>query len=667
VRIGLTYNLKPADVAGDQFEEFDSLETVEALEGALRARGHTTLRLGWGEEMLSILDRERVDGVFNFAEGVGGRGRESQVPAMLEMLGIPYTASEPLTIAMTLDKPLAKLMAKAHGIATAPWWVTPDVGRALARPDGLKPVLHFPVFAKPAAEGSSMGITAASVCDSEEQLDAALDRLKAYGPVLVEEFLSGDEFTVGLIDGEVVGVMQVVPRRKDEAFIYSLEVKRDYMNRVDYRLADAPDVAEVGRAVWRAFGLKDVARVDVRRDRDGVANFVEVNPLPGMNPVTGDLVICARLAGMPYEELIGRVVDSAVRRWTAAVPAGGSAASRRRERDAPGPAGEDAGGPNSKIAVCYNDDWHYKKNLNEIELTAEESVADMAREVAEPLGAALVAVRDDVVGALRELKQYDVVFDLCEGVLGHSNWEMNFALGLEMFGIANANVEPIAIGLCTDKLLVKRLLRAAGLPSPRLWHGENDGTWIVKPSREDAGIGIDAASVVTGADAVEARVRYVQETYKQPALVEEFIEGHEFNQAVYFTVDGPVLLPPGEIVFDESLSATERVVGWKAKWATDSREDRATRPQVPAVISDTLRRDIGNLALSAASVLSLSGYCRFDMRQSPDGRLWIVDINPNPDISAGAGFRRALDAAGIPFPEFLNALMMAALARRRRP
>ncbi|MEK6374612.1 MAG: hypothetical protein AABO58_18145 [Acidobacteriota bacterium] len=644
MRIGLTYNLKPPDATGDQFEEFDSLETVEALEGALHARGHDTLRLGWGEEMLDILDRERVDGVFNFAEGVGGRGRESQVPAMLEMLGIHYTASEPLTIAITLDKPLAKLLAKANGIATAPWRVNDGKG------------LHFPLFAKPAAEGSSMGITAASRCEDEQQLDAALARLRKYGPVLVEEFLPGDEFTVGLVDGEVVGVMQVVPRRKDEAFIYSLEVKRDYLNRVDYRAADAPDVAEVGRAVWRAFGLKDVGRVDVRRDRDGVASFVEVNPLPGMNPVTGDLVICARLNGVPYEELIGRVVDSAVRRWPLAVdrvPAA-AVASANGQR------------PTANVAVCYNDDWHFKKNLNETELTAEESVADMAREVAEPIGATLVAVRDDVVGALRRLREFDVVFDLCEGVLGRSNWEMNFALGLEMFGIANANVEPIAIGLCTDKLLVKRLLRAAGLPSPRLWHGENDGTWIVKPSREDAGIGIDAASVVSGAEAIEGRVKVVLETYKQPALVEEFIEGREFNQAVYFTVDGPVVLPPGEIVFDDALDARERVVGWKAKWAKDSFEDRATRNQTPAAIDDTLRRDIADLALSAASVLSLSGYCRFDMRQSRDGRLWIVDINPNPDISAGAGFRRALDAAGIPFREFLEALIMAAPARRRR-
>src|SRR6185503_11849387 len=148
----LTFNLKPPGAEGDRYEEFDSEETVIALEAALRAYGHDSVRLGWGEPMLDALDRERVDGVFNFAEGIGGRGRESQVPAMLEMLGIPFTASGPLTIAITL--------------------------------------------AKPAAEGSSMGITSASLCQDEAQLHAALERLKPYGPVLVEEFLSGDEFTV---------------------------------------------------------------------------------------------------------------------------------------------------------------------------------------------------------------------------------------------------------------------------------------------------------------------------------------------------------------------------------------------------------------------------------------------------------------------------------------
>jgi D-alanine-D-alanine ligase len=305
MRIGLTFNLKPAGAEGDQYEEFDSVETIEALESAIGAAGHEPIRLGWGLEMLEALQHSPVDGVFNIAEGVGGRGRESQVPAVLEMLAIPCTGPDALTIALTLDKALAKIVAKSAGIATAPWFAD----------DSPKP-LTFPVFAKPAAEGSSMGITENSLCRDRKELDATIERLSKYGPVLVEEFLPGDEFTVGIIGGQVLGVMQVLPRGDDKNFIYSLDVKRDYLNRVDYRLADAPDVAAVALDVWRAFGLRDVARIDIRRDRNGVANFVEVNPLPGVHPINSDLVILARLAGISHPDLIGRIVAAAIKRWT---------------------------------------------------------------------------------------------------------------------------------------------------------------------------------------------------------------------------------------------------------------------------------------------------------------------------------------------------------------
>src|SRR5438552_2060978 len=243
VRIGLTYNLKPEHASGDQFEEFDSIETVEALEAALRVCGHHPVRLGWGAPMLDALRATPVDGVFNLAEGVGGRGRESQVPAVLEMLGIPCTASDPVAIGITLDKPLAKLMAKGHGIPTAPWFV--------ATTDDRQPTtLRFPLFVKPAAEGSSMGITAKSICRNDRELKESIARVWKYGPVLVEEFLSGDEFTVGIIAGEVVGVMQVVPRKNKDNFIYSLEVKREYQSNVEYRLVDEPRAAAVALAIW---------------------------------------------------------------------------------------------------------------------------------------------------------------------------------------------------------------------------------------------------------------------------------------------------------------------------------------------------------------------------------------------------------------------------------
>lgn len=162
-----------------------------------------------------------------------------------------------------------------------------------------------------------MGITASSFCPDETALQNAVDHLSQYGPVLVEEFLPGDEYTVGIIDGEPVGVMQVSSRKQEENFIYSLEAKRDYLNRVDYRAFRSEAVEAVAMAVWRAFDLRDVARVDIRRDRDGVPNFVEVNPLPGMNPITGDLIILATRLGWKYDDIIGRVVQSAIRRWSA--------------------------------------------------------------------------------------------------------------------------------------------------------------------------------------------------------------------------------------------------------------------------------------------------------------------------------------------------------------
>ncbi|MGZ8867327.1 MAG: D-alanine--D-alanine ligase family protein, partial [Thermoanaerobaculia bacterium] len=183
MRIGLTFNLKPPGATGDEYEEYDSEETIAALEAAIVFNGHETVRLGWGEEMLDKLRHERVDGVFNIAEGRGGRGRESQVPAVLEMLGIPCSGAPPLSIAMTLDKALAKRVAQANGIPTAKFEV---VERGRPRP---RLSMTYPLFAKPAAEGSSMGINATSLCRNEQDLEAALHRLAKYGPVLVEEFL----------------------------------------------------------------------------------------------------------------------------------------------------------------------------------------------------------------------------------------------------------------------------------------------------------------------------------------------------------------------------------------------------------------------------------------------------------------------------------------------
>jgi D-alanine-D-alanine ligase len=310
-----------------------------------------------------------------------------------------------------------------------------------------------------------------------------------------------------------------------------------------------------------------------------------------------------------------------------------------------------------KIAVAFNDDLHLKQHLNEVERIGEAESGETAREVAAIVGGELVPVGADILAALDRLKQFDLVVNLCEGVLGRPDWEKNFALALEMLGVAHTSCDPVAVGLCTDKRLVKRVLNAAGVSTPREYHG--DGTYIVKPSREDAGIGIDAAAVVSTRADLDARVRYIEENYSQPAVVEEFIDGRELNQSFFLGR----LLPPGEVVFAADLQPRERVVGWKAKWAAGSREDLGTVNRTPADIDDSTREQLADLCLRAADVVGIDMYARFDVRQDRAGRLYIVDINPNCDIGHATGFRKALDAAGIPFEDFLGDLMTAAHAR----
>lgn len=345
MRIGITFNVRP-DSSGavapakadrrrtsegglnlpgdDLLEEFDAPETIEAMAAALRDLGHEVELLGDGEPLVRrLLDGERPDLVWNIAEGQGGgRSREARVPALLEMLDIPYTGSDPLTLAATLDKDCAKRLVSAAGVAT-PDWVLFDGDWPAAR-DRLA-ALAFPVFVKPAYEGSSKGILTASVIRDLAQLQRALRQLSDVyrQPVLVEEFIDGDELTVGLVGNrnpDVLGIMRVVPRDAGEGpFVYSLEVKRDWQRRVRYECPaqlsarDTESVQRVALACWQALGCRDVARIDFRL-RDGVPYFLETNPLPGLSPVSGDLVLMTAQLGITYHDLMGRILNAALDR-----------------------------------------------------------------------------------------------------------------------------------------------------------------------------------------------------------------------------------------------------------------------------------------------------------------------------------------------------------------
>jgi D-alanine-D-alanine ligase len=334
MRIGLAYDLKsavPIDATApeDALEEYDSKETVENIAAALEAAGHPVVLLGGGGEFLDNIRREPVDIVFNIAEGRGNsRSRESQVPAVLEMLGIPCTGSDSHCLTVCLDKPLAKKLVAAEGIATPQWQLVNDE-------ENLSKIsweqFPFPAIVKPAYEGSSKGIRLSSVVDNVGSLLAEVSRLSGTyrQQVMVEEFITGDEVTVGIIGNappRLVGIMRIVPRKREGHFVYSLEVKRDYLNLVDYecppKLADEikERIALASLKVFKVLGCRDFARLDFRISPDGVPYFLEINPLPGLGSYS-DLVIMALKLGWTHQGLIQAVLEAALKRYSPCVAA----------------------------------------------------------------------------------------------------------------------------------------------------------------------------------------------------------------------------------------------------------------------------------------------------------------------------------------------------------
>lgn len=322
--IGLTYDLRSEYLAAgygeEETAEFDHEDTVAAIEAALAGLGHRTERIGRIQRLVERLAAgARWDLVFNIAEGLFGIGREAQVPALLDAYEIAYTFSDPLVMSLTLDKGMTKRVIRDAGIPTSDFVVvrTPDAARADFPP---------PYFIKPVAEGTGKGIDARSIVARREDLPAACAALMArfHQPVLVERFLAGREFTVGIVGtsdrAEVLGTIEVHLLETAEAQIYSYGNKKEYETRVAYRLVKPeadPAVAEaeaISLAAWQTLGCRDAGRIDIRCDAAGRAQFLEVNPLAGLHPVHSDLPIICRHVGVAYADLIARIAASAAER-----------------------------------------------------------------------------------------------------------------------------------------------------------------------------------------------------------------------------------------------------------------------------------------------------------------------------------------------------------------
>lgn len=322
VNIGLVYDLRSdylkMGYSEEDTAEFDSEETIDAIETALAECGHYVERVGnFFSLQKKLAAHKSWDLVFNIAEGLYGLGRESLVPCMLDAYGVNYTFSDPLAVNLTLHKGMAKHVLRGHGVRTADFAVVNSVSDI----DSVN--LPYPLFVKPAAEGTGKGISERSVIRNSSELKRMCTELlvKYRQPVLVETLLSGREFTVGIMGtgpgAYSVGVMEISPKKSEEVFVYSYDNKERCEELLDYMIAADPaaeKAAEEALKAYRAIGCRDAGRVDVRLDSFGEANVIEINPLPGLNPTHSDLPMIWTKSGKSYRQLICGIAAQAKER-----------------------------------------------------------------------------------------------------------------------------------------------------------------------------------------------------------------------------------------------------------------------------------------------------------------------------------------------------------------
>jgi len=320
MKVGLTYDLRSwyldRGYSMEDTAEFDKIDTVNSIESEINKMGLETEKIGNVFQLIeSLAAGKRWDLVFNIAEGLYGDGRESVVPAILDQYRIPYVFSGPVILGISLNKYLTRLIVASAGVPVSP-------GMLISQPGDInKCNLNYPLFIKPVSEGTGKGITEKSLLKSPGELKEVAEFLleRFSQPALVEEYLPGREFTVGIIgsgdEAVAVGGMEIICK---DNLPYSIEFKENYKEFCKYIPMDksfTDECQSVALGAWKALGGVDGGRVDVKADRNGRICFMEVNPLAGLHPIDSDLPILSRFSGIEYQELIERIVNSAIKRY----------------------------------------------------------------------------------------------------------------------------------------------------------------------------------------------------------------------------------------------------------------------------------------------------------------------------------------------------------------
>lgn len=324
LRVGIAYNLKKGlpPEAGDMEAEYDSFGTIGAIRNVFESAGIHTELLEADSDFAQKVKSTNVDLVFNLAEGTHGRGREAQVPAILSFLGIPFSGSDETTLAVSLDKALTKRCLSTYGVRTPACLLmtSPEI------PSDFP--LRFPLIVKPNAEGSSKGISDLAVADDRAQLQKILTKnFRLYHePMLVEEYIAGREFTVGVLGNggakTVFEPMEISARSAGgKHLIYSYQVKKDYQKYISYRCppdispAQSAEIKQTAARIYEALECRDFSRIDFRLSEDGTLYFIEINPLPGLAPGDSDYPMLAAFCGVDYRTLVLGVLNSALARY----------------------------------------------------------------------------------------------------------------------------------------------------------------------------------------------------------------------------------------------------------------------------------------------------------------------------------------------------------------
>ena len=327
------------------------------------------------------------------------------------------------------------------------------------------------------------------------------------------------------------------------------------------------------------------------------------------------------------------------------------------------------------VAIVYN--AYEPRPTATGERLSEESVAEMAQQAQEAvrslgLGTTLVPLQRSLLNFLNRVKELnpDALVNLCEGYFGRPQWESNVAGIFELLGLTFTGNGAKTLALCQDKFKAKAVLKASGLPTaPAQLMLKGDEPLelrfplIVKPNAEDASLGVYPESVVRDEEALRRQVRRCLDNYKQPVLVEAFIDGREFNVSVMENGEARAL-PVSEIDYSAMPKDMPRILGYDAKWFEDHPLYQKTPPVCPAPVDDGTRARLQGLAEAAFRTMGCRDYARVDFRMDAKGRPFILEVNPNPDISTNAGYARALKAAGIEYAAFWGVMVDNALKRR---